>query len=112
MFTHPSVASPEVHDKLQAVREACLKGRAGLPRGKGTSFSRVYDLAIDFAEEEPVLPLSAAEENPRRVRVDGRAREGEFHPCERPGFGDYDKLTMTELFLREVLQEDGFFSAT
>ena len=25
-------------------------------------FSRVYDLAIDFAEEEPVLPLSAAEE--------------------------------------------------
>lgn len=104
VFTHPSVASPDVHEKLQAVREACL---AAVPdsRVAKDQFSRVYDLAIDFAEEPPVLPLSDAE----RIRevcesMGAHAKVSSIHV--NAWFGDYDKLAMTELFLREVLGED------
>ena len=106
VFTHPSVASPEVHGKLQAVREACLKAVPGCRVAKD-QFSRVYDLAIDFAEEEPVLPLSAAEEI-RAVceSMGAHAKVSSIHV--NAWFGNYDKLTMTELFLREVLHETDF----
>lgn len=103
VFTHPSVASPDIHDRLRAVRDACLAAVPGCRVAKD-QFSRVYDLAIDFAEEEPVLPLEAAE----RIRavcesMGAHAKVSSIHV--NAWFGDYDKLAMTELFLREVLGE-------
>lgn len=103
VFTHPSVASPDIHDRLLAVRDACLAAVPGCRVAKD-QFSRVYDLAIDFAEEPPVLPLSDA----GRIRavcesMGARAKVSSIHV--NAWFGDYDKLSMTELFLREVLGE-------
>ncbi len=103
VFTHPSVADPAVHDRLAAVRDACLREVAGCRVAKD-QFSRVYDLAIDFAEEEPRLPLSDAERI-RAVceRMGARAKVSSIHV--NAWFGDYDKLSMAELFLSSVLGE-------
>lgn len=104
VFTHPSVADPAVHDRLLAVRDACLREVEGCRVAKD-QFSRVYDLAIDFAEEEPRLPLSEAERI-RAVceRMGARAKVSSIHV--NAWFGDYDKLSMAELFLKTVLRED------
>jgi hydroxymethylpyrimidine pyrophosphatase-like HAD family hydrolase len=61
-------------------------------------FARLYDLALDFAEEEPVLPLSAA----LRIRdiageEGARAKVSSIHV--NIWMGNYDKLSMAELFL-------------
>ena len=101
VFTHPSVADPAVHERLAAVRDACLREVAGCRVAKD-QFSRVYDLAIDFAEEEPRLPLSDAERI-RAVceRMGARAKVSSIHV--NAWFGEYDKLSMAELFLSSVL---------
>ncbi len=106
VFTHPSVASPDVHDKLEAVKQACLAAVPGCRVAKD-QFSRVYDLAVDFAEEPPILSLDGAE----RIRtvcesMGAHAKVSSIHV--NAWFGDYDKLSMTELFLREVLGDTDF----
>jgi hydroxymethylpyrimidine pyrophosphatase-like HAD family hydrolase len=69
-----------------------------LLRVAGDQFARLYDLALDFAEEEPVLPLSAA----RRIRdialeEGAHAKVSSIHV--NIWMGDYDKLSMAERFL-------------
>jgi len=63
-------------------------------------FARLFDLALDFAEEDPVLPFSVAE----RVRViaeeeGARAKVSSIHV--NIWMGNYDKLSMASRFLEK-----------
>ena len=76
------------------------RARAEIPglRVAKDQFSRMFDLALDFAEEEPVLSLADAE----RVRALAEAvglfaKVSSIHV--NVWAGDYDKLSMAELFL-------------
>ncbi|MGI5893395.1 MAG: HAD-IIB family hydrolase [Candidatus Merdivicinus sp.] len=100
MFRHPSIPAESVADKLDAVRKACLAGVPGCRIAKDQHF-RMYDLAVDFREDEPKLPLEAGD----RIReiaesMGAVAKVSSIHVnC---WYGNYDKLSMTRLFLREI----------
>ena len=104
-FTHPT-APADAQARLAAVGEAALKAVPGC-RIARDQFCRKYDIAIDFAEDEPRLPLSAAEEI-RRVceGMGAKAKVSSIHV--NAWFGEYDKRTMAELFFREVVGENPF----
>ena len=103
VFTHPSVAGDAVHKKLEDVKEACLKGVPGTRVAKD-QFSRVYDLAIDFGEEPPYLGLDAAEKiKDICVSMGAQAKVSSIHV--NAWFGDYNKLSMTKLFMETVWGE-------
>ena len=68
-------------------------------------FFREADLAVDFCEDVPALPLAQA----RRIQAlfeaaGARAKISSIHV--NGWFGDYDKLSMTRLFFREAFGED------
>lgn len=103
-FIHPSVASTDVHEKLRVIKEAVLKAVPGCRVAKD-QFSRIYDLAIDFNEDPPYLGFEAAEKIKNIcVSMGAQAKVSSIHV--NVWFGKYDKLTMTELFMKEVLKED------
>jgi len=102
-FTHPSVASPETREKLNSVKEACLKGVPGC-RVARDQFARIYDLAIDFNEDPPYLGLEAAERIKEIcVSMGAQAKVSSIHV--NAWFGDYDKVKMTRMFFTEILKE-------
>lgn len=103
-FTHPSVAAGDAQGRLAAVRDACLAGVPGCRVAKD-QFARIYDLAIDFNEDPPHLGLEAAEKIRDIARSMGAvAKVSSIHV--NIWFGNYNKLDMTRLFLREMLGED------
>ncbi|WP_027190742.1 HAD-IIB family hydrolase [Fundidesulfovibrio putealis] len=66
---------------------------------------READLAIDFCEDVPALPMNAA----RRVKqifeqAGAQAKISSIHV--NGWFGEYDKLSMTRLFFREVFRQE------
>lgn len=104
VFTHPSVSDSKARERLRDVEAACLKAVPGCRTAKD-QFSRIYDLAIDFREDPPYLGLDAAD----RIRdvcvaMGAQAKVSSIHV--NAWFGDYDKLKMTQLFLKQVLKED------
>lgn len=102
-FTNPCVSEEETRKKLDAVREACLKGVPGC-RVARDQFARIYDLAIDFNEDPPYLGLEAAEKIKEIcISLGAEAKISSIHV--NAWFGHYDKLMMTKLFLQEVLHE-------
>lgn len=103
-FTHPSVSSTDIQSKLETVKEEVLKGVPGCRVSKD-QFSRIYDLAIDFNEDPPYLGLEAAEKiKDICIKMGAEAKVSSIHV--NTWFGKYDKLTMTELFMKKVLMED------
>ena len=100
IFRHPSIPADDVSQKLEAVKNACLAGVPGCRVAKDQHF-RLYDLAVDFREDEPKLPFEAAD----RIRaiaegMGASAKVSSIHVnC---WFGNYDKVSMTRLFLREI----------
>ena len=61
-------------------------------------FARLFDLAIDFAEEDPVLPLAVAESVRIMAEEEGaKAKISSIHV--NIWMGNYDKLSMVCLFL-------------
>ena len=61
-------------------------------------FSRLFDLALDFAEEDPILPLITAERIVEIAKKEGaKAKISSIHI--NIWMGDYDKLSMVERFL-------------
>jgi HAD superfamily hydrolase (TIGR01484 family) len=61
-------------------------------------FARLFDIALDFAEEEPVLPLSAAQRIKEIAEEEGAvARISSIHV--NIWMGSYNKLSMVEYFL-------------
>ena len=103
-FTHPSVAKADIIQKLERVKAACLKGVPGC-RVARDQFARVYDLAIDFHEDPPFLGLEAAEKiRDICVAMGAEAKISSIHV--NAWFGDYNKLSMTERFMEEILKEE------
>jgi HAD superfamily hydrolase (TIGR01484 family) len=94
---HPGAVKND-HPILERIKIRALGEIPGL-RVARDQFARLFDLALDFAEEEPVLSLTAAE----RVRclaeeAGARARVSSIHV--NIWMGSYDKLSMAEYFLR------------
>jgi hydroxymethylpyrimidine pyrophosphatase-like HAD family hydrolase len=94
---HPGAVRND-HPVLGRIRERAL-AEFPLLREAGDQFSRLFDLALDFAEEEPVLPLRVAERVRKIACEEGaRAKVSSIHI--NIWMGDYDKLSMTERFLQ------------
>ena len=95
---HPNAVRND-HPVLQRVREQALAEVPGLRDAKD-QFARLFDIALDFAEEEPVLPLSAAEKVRDIAITHGAiAKISSIHV--NVWMGHYDKLSMAEHFLTE-----------
>jgi HAD superfamily hydrolase (TIGR01484 family) len=95
---HPEASDPETAQKrLVKVWERVF---AEVPKARiaKDQFSRLFDLAIDFAEEEPLLPLETA----ILIReicesMGAQAKISSIHV--NTWFGNYDKLSMAEILL-------------
>lgn len=88
---HPE-AQPAGSGRLDQVRQAVLAEVPGSRVAPDQAFRR-YDLAIDFAEDEPVLGLDAAADIQRVFeRFGAHAKISNIHV--NGWFGDYDKLSM------------------
>jgi HAD superfamily hydrolase (TIGR01484 family) len=82
---------------LERVKERALCEFPGLKPAKD-QFARLFDLALDFAEEGNGLPLSAAERVKAIAEEEGAvAKISSIHV--NIWMGNYDKLSMVERFL-------------
>ena len=85
--------------QLQAVRETILAQVPGCALASD-QFCRLYDLAIDFCEDVPPLPSTAVERIVALMQQAGMtAKVSSIHV--NGWFGQYDKLSMAQLLLRE-----------
>lgn len=85
------------HQALRRVRQRALAEVPGLRDAKD-QFARLFDIALDFAEEEPALPLSAAARVKAIAEEEGAtAKISSIHV--NVWMGNYDKLSMAENFL-------------
>lgn len=84
---------------LHTIEKRCLAEVAGC-RVAGDQFCRMFDLAIDFAEEEPRLPLADAQRIKSICEEEGAlAKISSIHV--NTWLGHYDKLGMAIRFLSE-----------
>ncbi|MDR3284356.1 MAG: HAD-IIB family hydrolase [Treponema sp.] len=93
---HPQALRND-HPALARIRERALSAISGLRVAKD-QFARMFDLALDFAEEEPALPLETAEQV-RRIAVEEGAQAKISSIHVNVWMGVYDKLSMAERFL-------------
>jgi hydroxymethylpyrimidine pyrophosphatase-like HAD family hydrolase len=93
---HPSAVKHD-HPALGRIRGRAF-AEMPLLRDAKDQFARLFDIALDFAEEDPVLPLTAAERVRAIAQEEGaKAKVSSIHV--NIWMGDYDKLSMAELFL-------------
>jgi len=95
-ITHPNA----VRNDAPALARAMARAIAEVPgcRPARDQFARLYDIAIDFAEEEPVLPLSDALRIKTICEEEGaKAKVSSIHV--NAWMGDYDKLSMAIRYL-------------
>lgn len=93
---HPNAVRND-HPALERVRKRAMAELSGLRIAKD-QFARMYDLALDFAEEDPVLPLEAAVRVKELAEEEGAvAKVSSIHV--NVWMGSYDKLSMAERFL-------------
>jgi HAD superfamily hydrolase (TIGR01484 family) len=93
---HPNAVKND-HPVLLKVKDRAFAEFPELRLAKD-QFARLFDIALDFAEEEPVLPLSAAERVRSIAEEEGaRAKVSSIHI--NIWMGNYDKLSMAERFL-------------
>ncbi|MDP7038396.1 MAG: HAD-IIB family hydrolase [Myxococcota bacterium] len=101
---HPQVADPKIADKLKIIQQDVLTRVPKSRVAKDQAYRR-FDLAIDFAEEEPKLPLQSAEQIQAIFHQHGaQAKISSIHV--NGWFGEYDKLSMTHLLFKELWQLD------
>lgn len=92
-------ALPNTHSTLQNIKERVLR-EVPLTRIAGDQFARMFDVAIDFAEEEPRLPLESAQKIQEICEEMGAiAKISSIHV--NTWMGKYDKLSMATRFLAE-----------
>jgi HAD superfamily hydrolase (TIGR01484 family) len=85
------------HPTLVKIKDEALKEVDGLRIAKD-QFARMFDIAFDFAEEEPVLSLQDAEKVKCIAEKHGAvAKVSSIHV--NVWMGTYDKLSMAEQFL-------------
>jgi HAD superfamily hydrolase (TIGR01484 family) len=93
---HPNAVRND-HSVLERIKEKAFLEFPELRLAKD-QFARLFDIALDFAEEEPVLPLSAAQRIREIAEEEGAvARISSIHV--NIWMGDYNKLSMVERFL-------------
>ena len=102
-FTHPD-AIEGVREKFALMLEKAMKEVPGCRAAKD-QFSRKYDLAIDFREDEPYLSISDAEKIKSICESFGAiAKISSIHV--NTWFGQYNKVSMAQLFMHKILKED------
>jgi hypothetical protein len=93
---HPNAIRND-HPVLLRIKEKALAEVPGLRLAKD-QFARMFDIALDFAEEEPILSLEAAEKVRAIAAAEGAmAKISSIHV--NVWMGSYDKLSMAEAFL-------------
>lgn len=95
-LTHPAAA----RNDAPQLKKALSRSLAEVPgcRISRDQFSRLYGIAIDFAEEEPILPLAAALKIKALCEEEGlKAKVSSIHV--NAWLGDYDKLGMAQRYL-------------
>jgi len=95
-ITHPDA----VRNDAPALARVMARAMTEVPgcRPARDQFARLYDIAIDFAEEEPVLPLSDALKIKTICDEEGaKAKVSSIHV--NAWMGDYDKLSMAIRYL-------------
>ena len=93
---HPNAVRND-HKVLVRVKERAFSEFPELRLAKD-QFARLFDIALDFAEEDPVLPLSAAQRIKAIAEEEGAiAKISSIHV--NVWMGSYDKLKMAEHFL-------------
>ena len=93
---HPSAVRND-HPVLGRVKERAFAEFPELRLAKD-QFARLFDVALDFAEEDPVLPLSTAQRIRAIAEEEGAvAKVSSIHV--NVWMGNYDKLSMAERFL-------------
>lgn len=94
---HPQAVRND-HPVLEKIKQRALAEIPGLRVAKD-QFSRMFDLALDFAEEDPVLPLSdAVKIRDLALQEGARAKISSIHV--NVWMGAYDKLSMAEGYLQ------------
>jgi 3-deoxy-D-manno-octulosonate 8-phosphate phosphatase KdsC-like HAD superfamily phosphatase len=107
--THSSKRNPQFDPRLVALRERAL-AKVPAARLSRDQFSRLYDVAIDFAEEEPVLPLSIAQQIKAIFEGGGaHAKISSIHV--NAWMGEYDKVSMAIHYLTSVFGYDDLHDA-
>ena len=90
--------------KLEKIKQEILQKIPGC-RVSADQAYREADLAIDFCEDVPSIPMEDVEKIVRCFkRAGAQAKISSIHV--NGWFGDYDKLTMTHLFFKEVFRSD------
>jgi HAD superfamily hydrolase (TIGR01484 family) len=85
--------------RMQQVRNQVLREVPGCALASD-QFCRQYDLAIDFCEDVPALPLAQAERIAQLMADAGmQAKISSIHV--NGWFGEYDKLSMARLLMQE-----------
>lgn len=101
-YAIPTATRVDNQRRLEKIRAEVL---ASVPGTKVASdqFCRLMDLAIDFAEDvQPALPMYAVENIVQIFKKHGaQAKVSSIHV--NGWFGDYDKLSTCEVFLRQEL---------
>ncbi len=102
MVRHGNVA------KLHVLAEEILKRFPGTAWASDQAY-REIDVAIDFAEDVPPLPLSVAQKIADEFHQHGAAAKvSSIHV--NAWFGDHDKLTMSLRMMKELFDIDGNIS--
>ncbi len=101
-FFHPSVPKERLRDRLKQIEEACLREVPGCRVSKDQPY-RVCDLAIDFNEDVHLGMDAALKIKAICERFGAVAKISSIHV--NTWFGDYSKVEMAELFMKEVLHE-------
>ena len=102
---HPDAPPPDTsRERLGLLASKAIAAVPGLRLAKDQPY-RLFDLALDFAEEPPFLPI----EDALRVKAiceafGARAKVSSIHV--NAWIGNYDKLSMSEYFLATVLGWD------
>ena len=94
----------EGRKKLEKIKQKVLKDVVGCAVSSD-QFSRVSDLAIDFCEDVPELPIEAVKKIKEIfVEAGATAKISSIHV--NAWFGDYNKLEMTRIFTKEIFDID------
>lgn len=97
-ITHPNAVRNDAPALARALSRAMLEVPGCRPARD--QFARLYDIAIDFAEEEPALPLSDALKIKTICDEEGaKAKVSSIHV--NAWMGDYDKLSMAIRYLSQ-----------
>jgi HAD superfamily hydrolase (TIGR01484 family) len=102
---HPAAPSPtSSRERLGRIGSSAMAAVPGLRLAKDQPY-RLFDIALDFGEEPPVLPLEDALKVKAICETAGaQAKVSSIHV--NAWFGEYDKLSMSRLFLSSILGWD------